>query len=369
MKIKICGITNLNDAHSAIDSGADMLGFNFYSKSPRYITPEACASIQSSILNRKSSIITVGVFVNSSVEEITSILDLCSLNLAQLSGDEPLGTLAVLGEKAFKALRLRDPEGAAAALAWLPARAAPPACLVDAYRPGEYGGTGQSADWDLATGLARRAPILLAGGLSPENVAAAVRQVLPWGVDVASGVEAVPGKKEAHKVRQFIQNARDAVRREIVPVEIASRQDLPAILALQKLAYTSEAELNHDFSIPPMTQTLEGITQEFGWRTFLKIVLDRRMVGSVRAHLDEFGTCHIGRVIVHPDYQNCGLGAQLMAAIEARFFAARNYELFTSERSARNLYLYQKLGYREFKRESLSGNVNLVYLEKCNDPA
>ena len=98
MRIKICGITNLNDAISAIDAGADLLGFNFYSKSPRYITPEICVQIQSSIINHRSSIASVGVFVNSSAEEILSILDMCELNLAQLSGDESPETLAALKE-------------------------------------------------------------------------------------------------------------------------------------------------------------------------------------------------------------------------------------------------------------------------------
>ena len=345
-----------------------MLGFNFYPKSPRYITPETCAEIQSSIANRQSPIVSVGVFVNSSVDEITSVLDQCGLHLAQLSGDEPKETLAALGGRAFKALRLRDLESVAAALTSIPSRASPPACLVDAYQPGEYGGTGQTADWALAADLARRAPILLAGGLTPENVAAAVRQVHPWGVDVASGVEAGPGKKDAEKVRQFIQNAREAACRGIPPVVAASREDLTEILALQKLAYRSEAVLNNDFSISPMTQTLEGILEEFGWRTFLKTVLDGHIVGSVRGHLAD-GTCCIGRLIVHPDFQNRGFGTQLMRAIEARFAGVRRFELFTGERSARNLYLYQKLGYRIFRRERLNEKVGLVYLEKNNDPS
>jgi phosphoribosylanthranilate isomerase len=366
VKIKICGITSLDDALLSIEAGADMLGFNFYPKSPRYITLEACTEIQASIVNRRSSIATVGVFVNSSVDEIESILGLCGLDLAQLSGNEPMDTLTALGERAFKALHLRDPESAATALALIPARKFPPACLVDAYRPGEYGGTGQTADWGLAAGLARQAPILLAGGLTPENVATAVRQVHPWGVDVASGVETGPGKKDAHKVKQFIRNARQAAAGEVVSIVLASKEDLSEILALQKLAYHSEAVLNNDFNIPPVTQTAEGITEEFGRRIFVKAVLDGHIVGSVRAHLDGENTCHIGRVIVHPKYQNRGIGSQLVGAIEKRFARARRYELFTSERSARNLYLYRKLGYRDFRREALSENVNLIYLEKRN---
>ena len=364
MKIKICGITNLGDALSAIDAGADLLGFNFYQKSPRYISPEACAEIQSSILNHQSSILTVGVFVNSPAGEIVSILDQCGLELAQLSGDESTETLAVLGERAFKALRLQQPEMAAKAVASLPARFTPPACLVDAYRPGEYGGTGQTADWGLAAGLASRVPILLAGGLTPENVAAAIRQVHPWGVDVASGVEASPERKDPYKVRQFIQNARQASIHEVVPILSVSREDLPEILALQKLAYQREAELNNDYGIPPLMQSMDEIIEEFGQRFFLKVILENTIVGSVRAHLDEAHTCHIGRLIVQPEVQNRGLGTQLMAAIEARFAGATRYELFTSERSTRNLSLYQKLGYRIFRHDRLSERVTLVYLEK-----
>jgi len=239
--------------------------------------------------------------------------------------------------------------------------------LVDAYRPGEYGGTGQAADWGLASHLARRAPILLAGGLTAENVAAAVRQVHPWGVDVASGVETAPGKKDALKLRRFIQNARQADRTEALLILPASWEDLPEILALQKLAYRSEAELNNDYNIPPMTQTMREIIEELGQRHFLKAVLDAHIVGSVRAHLDGVQTCHIGRLIIHPEYQNRGMGKQLMSTIEARFAGAKRYELFTSDRSTRNIYLYQKLGYNIFRCERLSDRVNLLYMEKVGN--
>ena len=207
MKIKICGITNLEDALAAIEAGADMLGFNFYPKSPRYITPEQCALIVSSVYRLRSTVVFIGVFVNSPAEQIAAILDQCGLHLAQLSGDEPLSDLEALGPRAFKALRIRDPQSAPAMLANLPPRADPPACLLDAHVPGQYGGTGQTADWSVAADLARQASILLAGGLTPENVAEAVRQVRPWGVDVASGVEAGPGKKDAARMRAFVQNA------------------------------------------------------------------------------------------------------------------------------------------------------------------
>ena len=151
-------------------------------------------------------------------------------------------------------------------------------------------------------------------------------------------------------------------------IEQARTSDAPEILALQKLAYLSEAEINQDFTIPPLTQTLEEIEREFQTRTVLKAVLDGKIIGSVRAYLQE-GTCYIGRLIVHPDFQNQGIGAKLLRAIEERFAQARRYELFTGEKSERNLYFYQKWGYRIFRKEALTDKVTIVYLEKKNGAA
>jgi ribosomal protein S18 acetylase RimI-like enzyme len=242
-----------------------------------------------------------------------------------------------------------------------------PVLLVDAAVKGAYGGTGVTADWSAAAGLARRYPLLLAGGLTAENVGAAARQVRPWGVDTASGVEASPGKKDAGKMKAFVAAVRavSAGQNTRIPIEKAERADLADILSLQKLAYQSEAELNCDYNIPPLTQTFEQIEAEFGQRIFLKAVLDGQIIGSVRAHA-QGDTCHIGRLIVHPDAQNRGIGSRLIDAIEAQF-TCRRFELFTSQRSTRNLYLYRKLGYRELKQEHLSERITLVYLEKMND--
>ncbi len=146
-------------------------------------------------------------------------------------------------------------------------------------------------------------------------------------------------------------------------IEPAQLTDAPEILALQKLAYLSEAEISQDYTIPPLTQTLEQIEREFQTRTVLKVILDGKIIGSVRAYLQE-GTCYIGRLIVHPDFQNQGIGAKLLREIEERFAQARRYELFTGQKSERNLYFYQKFGYRIFRKEKLTDKVTLVFLEK-----
>jgi N-acetylglutamate synthase-like GNAT family acetyltransferase len=150
-------------------------------------------------------------------------------------------------------------------------------------------------------------------------------------------------------------------------IEIADVKDAQAILDLQKLAYRSEAAIWNDYTIPPLMQSLEEMEQDFQKQVVLKATIDGRIVGSVRAYTQD-GTCYIGRVIVHPDYQNQGLGKQIMKAIEDHFAAADRYELFTGQKSERNLYFYQKLGYRIFRSEKLTDRVTLVYLEKQNTP-
>ena len=212
MKIKICGITNPDDALAAINAGADALGFNFYAKSPRYISPPDCAKIQSTISNLKSPITAVGIFVNSPATFIADVLDACSLDLAQLSGDEPPEVLTWLWGRAYKAIRPRSMEEAEYdACRYTPLANGQPALLVDASHPRLYGGTGQMADWSVARGLTSEYSVLLAGGLTPENVADAVQAVNPWGVDVASGVESSPGRKDHRKMIDFARAARGAM--------------------------------------------------------------------------------------------------------------------------------------------------------------
>lgn len=203
-RIKICGIKTIKDALAAMDAGADLLGFNFYPKSPRYITVGTCRWIMST-MRKYGHILYVGVFVNASAAEVRATMDTCGLSLVQLHGDETAEMVQSLDGKAFKAFR-GIPENINGF-----AREESPALLVDASVKGAYGGTGAIADWQGAAELARQYPILLAGGLTPENVAAAVRQVHPWGVDVASGVESVPGLKDAKKMKAFVQAVRSAM--------------------------------------------------------------------------------------------------------------------------------------------------------------
>jgi len=198
--IKICGIKTLTDALAAINVGADYLGFNFYPKSVRYIDQETCIQIASVLKKENPNIKLVGVFVNSSVEEIKNILQTCSLDLAQLHGDESPETFSKLTPRAFKAFRGEIDKRMVLDHA--------PAFLLDAAVKGQYGGSGAIADWSSAAELAKRYPLLLAGGLTPENVADAVWRVKPWGVDVASGVESNPGQKDAAKLSAFVQAVR-----------------------------------------------------------------------------------------------------------------------------------------------------------------
>jgi ribosomal protein S18 acetylase RimI-like enzyme len=148
-------------------------------------------------------------------------------------------------------------------------------------------------------------------------------------------------------------------------IEQASIQDLGAILALQKLAYRDEAALYDDYTIPPLTQTLEQIQKDFASQLFLKATVRGRIIGSVRAQAVGT-TCCIGRLIVHPEFRNRGIGTQLMREIEERFQGLERFELFTGEKSERNLHLYHKLDYEIFKKQRLSNKVTLVYLEKLS---
>ena len=200
VKVKICGITNYDDAMEAIDMGADMLGFNFYPPSPRFVTKEQAAAI---IGRLPAFINTAGVFVNASIDEIRDTSNLCSLDWVQLHGDEdPSFCEALLSHnvKTMKAIRVKDQadiEGAD--------RFFTDAILLDAFNPDKYGGTGLTFDWNIIGHMNKR--VFLAGGVNPDNAVQAIRLGV-YGIDVCSGIEAEPGKKDHKKMKQLFDNIR-----------------------------------------------------------------------------------------------------------------------------------------------------------------
>jgi phosphoribosylanthranilate isomerase len=203
VRVKICGITNLADAQVAVEAGADALGFNFYEQSPRFIPTKTAAEISRAL---PPFTLRVGVFVNPAEELVLRAIGECSLSLLQFHGDEPPEFCVQFGLMSMKAFRVRD----AGSLKELP-KYRTDAWLLDAYSSDTLGGTGEKFNWDLAVEAQKFGkPVFLAGGLTPENVAVAVRQVRPFGVDVASGVESSPGKKDAAKVQAFIAAVRAA---------------------------------------------------------------------------------------------------------------------------------------------------------------
>ena len=204
VKIKMCGITNVDDARVAVEAGADALGFVMYRKSPRFVEP---AVVKAIVAGLPPFVLPVGVFVNEEPDRVRTLMDECGLALAQLHGDETAPYCQDLGRPVLKALRLKD-RGTFLALAEFSGRANVRGFLIDAFSDQAYGGTGQTVDWGLAQEVAQSMPVVLAGGLTPVNVAEAIARVRPYGVDVSSGVELSPGKKDHRKVKAFIHAAR-----------------------------------------------------------------------------------------------------------------------------------------------------------------
>ena len=204
VQVKICGITNVEDGIAAAEAGADALGFIFYQKSPRYLPIEKAAQI---IRDLPPMIVKVGVFVDAPEEVVFRVISDCGLNVLQFHGSETPEYCLQFGLMSMKAFQIRDVQSLSR-LTDFPTDA----WLLDAYSDGRLGGTGESFNWDLAVEAGKWGrPIFLAGGLTPGNVAEAVRQVQPYAVDVSSGVEASPGKKDHAKVKAFIQAAKSAL--------------------------------------------------------------------------------------------------------------------------------------------------------------
>jgi len=199
VRVKICGITNVQDAHRALDYGADALGFVFYAKSPRCVSPVMVRKIIGTL---PPFVTTVGLFVNETIDQVRYIRRESGIDLLQLHGDESPETVSALGPDVIKAIRVKDLHSVTGLDAYNVR-----AFLLDAHSDAAYGGTGLRFDWELVKHV-EGAPVVLAGGLKPDNVAEAIRLTNPYGVDVSSGVEVSPGKKDPVKLKAFIDNAK-----------------------------------------------------------------------------------------------------------------------------------------------------------------
>ena len=205
VKVKICGITSLEDALTAVEAGADALGFVFYPRSPRHILPEQAADI---IRKLPPFVQTVGLFVDEELSIVNENADRCGLDIIQLHGEEPPGYCSSVRRRVVKAFRVKDITTLEALEQYTVS-----GCLLDAWSPAAHGGTGQTFNWEIAAEAVKRGHrVILAGGLTPDNVVEGIRQVRPYGVDVSSGVESAPGRKDAHRINRFIELAKQTFK-------------------------------------------------------------------------------------------------------------------------------------------------------------
>jgi phosphoribosylanthranilate isomerase len=200
VKIKICGITNLEDALMAVEAGADALGFVFFQGSSRCISPEQAAAI---VQRLPPFVQTVGLFVNEELATVNATANQCGLDLIQLHGEESPDYCTGVTRRIVKAFRVKDDTSLGEMAHYRVA-----ACLLDTWSPVAHGGTGKTFNWEIAARASATHTIVLAGGLTPENVASAIAAVKPYAVDVSSGVESAPRKKDVQKVQRFIRAAR-----------------------------------------------------------------------------------------------------------------------------------------------------------------
>ena len=200
VKVKICGMTNLKDVKVAVDGGVDAVGFIFYKKSPRSVTMQAVRKI---VLELPPFVDSVGVFVNETAEQINKIADRCNLDRVQLHGNESPAFCKKIRRRVIKAIRVKDIQSLKK-LSDYPVSS----FLLDTFSEDQYGGTGRLFDWNLAYPAKKYGPIILAGGLTPNNVRQAIQRIQPYGVDVCSGVESQPGIKDHKKMQTFLKNVK-----------------------------------------------------------------------------------------------------------------------------------------------------------------
>ncbi len=200
VKVKVCGMTNLQDALVAVEAGADAIGFIFYKKSPRSVTMKTVRQI---VLELPPFVNVVGVFVNESAEQINNIVDRCNLDRVQLHGDESPAFCRKIKQRVIKAIRIKDIQSLKQLSEYSVS-----SFLLDTHSEGQQGGTGKVFDWNLAHPAKKYGKIILAGGLTPANIRRAIQRVKPYGVDVCSGVESQPGLKDHKKIQAFLKNVK-----------------------------------------------------------------------------------------------------------------------------------------------------------------
>ena len=200
VKVKVCGMTNLKDTLVAVEEGADAVGFIFYKKSPRSVTMKLVREI---VLELPPFVDTVGVFVDETAEQINKIADYCNLDMVQLHGDESPTFCKRMRRRVIKAFRVKDMQSVKKLTNFQVS-----GFILDTFSESLHGGTGKVFDWNLVLPAKKFGPIIMAGGLSPNNVRQAIQRVRPYGVDVCSGVESQPGIKDHKQIRDFLKNAK-----------------------------------------------------------------------------------------------------------------------------------------------------------------
>ncbi|MBN1563535.1 MAG: GNAT family N-acetyltransferase [Anaerolineae bacterium] len=367
-RVKVCGVKTLEDALLCAEAGADMLGLNFYPPSPRSLEPDAARAITDGLraeLGEQCPVL-IGVFVNETTETLAEIIDIAGLDAAQLSGYETPETLASLKGRGIKAIRPQNLDEALK-LAEMFLRFAPeddrlPALLLDAYHEALYGGTGEEASIEVALALKDLTPrLMLAGGLKPDNVTNRVRAIHPWGVDVASGVESVPGVKDRDRVIAFIQAAQNGSRPAYI-IDAMQPDDWPQVAAIYAAGIaTQNATFETDV---PAYDTWDRAhradcrlvardgDQVLGWAA-LSRVSDRCVYGGVAEN----------SIYIAPTARGRGIGKALLKALVDASETAGIWTLQTGifPENVTSIGLHKACGFREVGIRERIGQMDGVW--------